>query len=226
MINMKRNNFEAEVKVDKVLKGNFLKSRMKFYRKYSLENHKKLSLRAEFVYMNQNQDTIINLIINRKDFEEVYFAGNQGSLFFSPTTKGKTFTTIVIGLILAILFIFKDDLSKEKFGILYFVSFLFLLCAVYLSLAINKVSKWKKEVFSYLQTLENLEIYQIKFNNKVFKVNVNNKKETSLWTEFSSAEIGEKFISLEGKFNYMFPKKSMSAEDYKNLIEAVEKNIK
>ena len=176
--------------------------------------------------MNQNQDKVINLNINRKDFEEVYFTGNQGSLFFSSTTKGKTITTIVVGLILVILFIFKDDLSKEKFGILYFVSFLFLLCAVYLSLAINKVSKWRKEVVVYLKTLENPEIYQIKFNNKVFKVNLNNKKETSLWTEFKSAEITEKFIALEGKFNYMFPKKSMSAEDYKALTEAVEKNIK
>jgi len=126
--------------------------------------------------MNQNQDKIINLNINRKDFEEVYFTGNQGNLFFSSSTKGKTVTTIVVGLILVILFIFKDDLSKEKFGILYFVSFLFLLCAVYLSLAINKVSKWRKEVIAYLKTLENPEIYQIKFNNKVFKVNLNNKK--------------------------------------------------
>lgn len=176
--------------------------------------------------MNQNQDKVINLNINRKDFEEVYFTGNQGSLFFSSTTKGKTITTIVVGLIVVILFIFKDDLSKEKSGILYFVSFLFLLCAVYLSLAINKVSKWRKEVVVYLKTLENPEIYQIKFNNKVFKVNLNNKKETSLWTEFTSAEIGEKFISLEGKFNYMFPKKSMNAADYKALTEAVEKNIK
>lgn len=176
--------------------------------------------------MNQNQDKIINLNINSKDFEEVYFTGNQGSLFFSSTTKGKTVTTIVVGLILVILFIFKDDLSKEKFGILYFVSFLFLLCAVYLSLAINKVSKWRKEVIAYLKTLENPEIYQIKFNNKVFKVNLNNKKEASLWTEFTSAEIGEKFIALEGKFNYMFPRKAMSDSDYQFLKEAVQKNVK
>ncbi|MFY1047663.1 hypothetical protein [Chryseobacterium sp. GP-SGM7] len=175
--------------------------------------------------MNQNQDKIINLNINRKDFEEVYFTGNQGSLFFSSTTKGKTITTMVVGVILVILFIFKDDLSKEKFGILYFVSFLFLLCAVYLSLAINKVSRWRKEVVVYLKTLENPEIYQIQFNSKVFKVNLNNKKETSLWTEFKSAEIDEKFISLEGKFNYMFPKKSMNMADYNTLTEAVKKNI-
>ncbi|MDN5424220.1 MAG: hypothetical protein L0G07_12545, partial [Chryseobacterium sp.] len=80
-----------------------------------------------------NGDKVIKLNVSRKDFEEIYFSGNQGSLFFSQTTKGKTVTTAVVGLILLILFFFRDDLSKEKFGILYFVSFLFLLCTVYLS---------------------------------------------------------------------------------------------
>ena len=172
-----------------------------------------------------NDDKIINLKINKGDFEEIYLNGDQGSLFLSPTVKGKLITTIIVAAILLILFYFKDDLSKEKFGILYFVSFLFLLCAVYLSLAINKVSKWKKEVVKYLKTLENTEIYQIQFNTKVFKVNLNESKETSLWTEFTAGEISEKFIGLEGKFNYMFPRKSMSEADFDLLKDAVRKNV-
>lgn len=172
-----------------------------------------------------NDDKIINLKINKIDFEEIYLNGNQGSLFFSPSVKGKLITTVVVALILMILFFFKDDLSKEKFGIFYFMSFLFLLCAVYLSLAINKVSKWKKEVVKYLKTLENTEIYQIEFNAKVFKVNINDSKETSLWTEFTAGEISDKFIGLEGKFNYMFPKKSMQEADFELLKEAVQKNV-
>ncbi|MCJ8154935.1 hypothetical protein MKJ01_14295 [Chryseobacterium sp. SSA4.19] len=170
-----------------------------------------------------NDDKIINLHIDRKDFEEVYFSGTAGSLFFSPGTKGRTVTTLVVGLILLILFFFKDDLSKEKYGILYFVSFLFLLCAVFLSVAINKASRWRKEVTAYLKTLENAEIYQIKFNKKIFTVNINNQKETCLWTEFTSAEISDTFISMEGKYNYMFPKKSMTPEEYESLKQAVQK---
>lgn len=77
----------------------------------------------------------------------------------------------------------------------------------------------------YLKTLENAQIYQIQFNTKVFKVNLNNEKETSLWTEFTAAEIEDKFIALEGKFNYMFPRKSMQPSDFKLLKQAVEKNI-
>lgn len=170
-------------------------------------------------------EKVIRLHVNRKDFEEIYFSGNQTSLFFSPTTKGKTITTAVVGLILLILFFFKDDLSKEKFGILYFVSFLFLLCTVYLSLSINKVSRWKKEVNRYLKSLEDSKIYEIRFNDEIFNVNLNHQEELSKWEDFKYFDVNNEFISLEGKFNYMFPKKSMSKGDYDSLKQAIKKNI-
>lgn len=173
-----------------------------------------------------NGGKVIKLNVNRKDFEEIYFNGQQGSLFFSPTTKGKTVTTIVMGLILLILFFFKDDLSKEKFGILYFVSFLFLLCTVYLSLSINKVSRWKKEVNRYLKSLEDSRIYEITFNDEIFNVNLNHQEELSKWEDFKDFDVNNEFISLEGKFNYMFPKKAMNKGDYETLKHAVKKNIK
>lgn len=173
-----------------------------------------------------NGDKVIKLNVNRKDFEEIYFSGNQGSLFFSATTRGKTVTTIVTGLILLILFCFKGDLSKEKFGILYFVSFLFLLCTVYLSLSINKVSRWKKDVNKYLKSLENSKIYEIRFNDEIFNVNLNGQEELSKWEDFKYFDANNEFISLEGKFNYMFPRKSMAEKDYSLLKQTLKKNIK
>lgn len=173
-----------------------------------------------------NGDKVIKLNVNRKDFEEIYFSGNQGSLFFSATTKGKTVTTIVTGLILLILFCFKGDLSKEKFGILYFVSFLFLLCTVYLSLSINKVSRWKKDVNKYLKSLEDSKIYEIRFNDEIFNVNLNGQEELSKWEDFKYFDANNEFISLEGKFNYMFPRKSMVEKDYSLLKQTLKKNIK
>ncbi|EJL73536.1 hypothetical protein [Chryseobacterium populi] len=172
-----------------------------------------------------NGEKVIRLDVNRKDFEEIYFSGNQGSLFFSPTTKGKTISTIIVGLALFITFCMKDSLSGENFGILYFISFIFLLCAVYLSVSISKVSRWKKEVIRYLKSLETSEIYEIRFNEESFNVNLDNREELSLWKDFERFDINEKFISLEGKYNYMFPKKSMSEKDYSTLKQIVKKNI-
>ncbi|MBK1897548.1 hypothetical protein [Chryseobacterium paridis] len=173
-----------------------------------------------------SEDKVIRLNVNRKDFEEIYFRGTQGSLFFSPTTKSKTIITIVVVLLLLITFFIKDSLSKESFGVLYFISFVFLLCAVYLSVGINKVSRWKKEVNRYLKSLETSNVYEIRFNNETFNVNLNDQHELSVWKDFEVADVYDDYISLEGKYNYMFPEKSMSKQDYNILKQAVKKNIK
>jgi hypothetical protein len=173
-----------------------------------------------------SEEKVIVLKPKRQDFEEIYFSGNQASLFLSPTTRGKTVTTIVVGLILLILFFFKDDFTKEKFGIFYFVSFLFLLCAVFLSVSINKVSRWKKQVNSYLIKLENCKIYEITFGQNFFTVNIDGEKETSEWKDFKYFDSSEKYLALEGKYSYMFPKKSMNEKDYSLLKQILQKNIK
>lgn len=173
--------------------------------------------------MNTEKKVVIKP--QRKDFEEIYFSGNQGSLFFSADTRGKTITTIVVAVIMLILFIFKDDLSKEKFGILYFVSFLFLLCAVFLSVSVNKVSRWKKQVGIYLQKLENCKVYEVSFDDEFFTVNIDGEKETSEWKDFQAFEITEKYIALEGKYTYMFPKKSVSVSDFSLLKKTIENKL-
>ncbi len=171
-------------------------------------------------------EKVIILKPKRKDFEEIYFSGNQGSLFFSSTTRGKTVTTIIVAVILIILFLFKDDFSKEKSGILYFVSFLFLLCAVFLSVSINKVSRWKKQVDHYLNKVENCNIYEIRMDDNFFTVNINGDKETSEWKDFEFFDSNNEFISIEGKYSYMFPRKSMQEKDYSFLKQFLKKNIK
>jgi cell division protein FtsW (lipid II flippase) len=173
-----------------------------------------------------SEEKVIVLKPKRQDFEEIYFSGNQGSLFFSSTTRGKSITTIVVGLILLIMFFFKDDFTKEKFGILYFASFLFLLCAVFLSVSINKVSRWKKQVKSYLNKLESCKIYEITFDQDFFTVNIDGDKETSEWKDFEYFDSNNEFITLEGKYSYMFPRKSMSEKDYSTLKQVLKKNIK
>jgi hypothetical protein len=155
------------------------------------------------------EETVIILKPKRQDFEEIYLSGNQGSLFFSPSTRGKTITTIVVGLILLILFFFKDDFTK-----------------VFLSVSINKVSRWKKQVNSYLAKLENCKIYEITFDNNFFTVNIDGEKETSEWKDFQYFDSNEQYIALEGKYSYMFPKKSMIEKDYNLLKHTLKKNIK
>lgn len=172
-----------------------------------------------------SEEKVIVLQPNRKDFEEIYFSGDQGSLFFSSTTRGKTITTIVVALILLLVIIFREDFTKEKAGILYFVSFLFLLCTVFLSVSINKVSRWKKQVNFYLTKLENCKIYEIRFDQSFFTVNIDEEKETSEWKDFNYFDSNNEFITLEGKYSYMFPRKSMSEKNYSILKQVLKQHI-
>ncbi|WP_300689590.1 hypothetical protein [Chryseobacterium sp.] len=173
-----------------------------------------------------SEEKVITLKPERKIFEDIYFSGNQGSLLFSPTTKSKTIMTIVSVIILLIVFLFKDSLSKDSVGVLYFLSFIFLLCAIFLSVSINKVSRWKKQVSNYLKVLEKCKTYEIRFDQNFFTVNIDGEKETSEWKDFEYVDSNNDFISLEGKYSYMFPKKSMSEKEYSFLKKTCKENIK
>jgi hypothetical protein len=172
-----------------------------------------------------SEEKAIILKTERKIFEDIYFSGNQGSLLFSPTTKSKTVITIASALILFIVFLLKDSLSKESVGILYFLSFIFLLCTVFLSVSINKVSRWKKQVNHYLNVLDKCKIYEIRFDQNFFTVNIDGEKETSEWKDFDFFDSTNEFISLEGKYSYMFPKKSMTEKEYSLLKKICKENI-
>jgi len=173
-----------------------------------------------------NEEKVITLKPDRKIFEDIYFSGNQGSLLFSPTTKSKTIATIAAAVIVFIVFLLKDQLSKESKGILYFLSFIFLLCAVFLSVSVNKVSRWKKQVNHYLNILEKCKVYEIRFDQNFFTVNIDGEKETSEWKDFEYFDSNNEFISLEGKYSYMFPRKAMSEKEYSILKSKLKENIK
>ncbi|MBB6331302.1 cell division protein FtsW (lipid II flippase) [Chryseobacterium sediminis] len=173
-----------------------------------------------------NEEKVITLKPDRKIFEDIYFSGNQGSLLFSPTTKSKTITTIAAAVIVFIVFLFKDSLSKESAGILYFLSFILLLCAVFLSVSVNKVSRWKKQVNHYLNVLEKCKVYEIRFDQNFFTVNIDGEKETSEWKDFEYFDSNNEFISLEGKYSYMFPRKAMNEKEYSFLKSRLKENIK
>lgn len=164
-----------------------------------------------------SEEKVITLKPERKNFEDIYFSGNQGSLLFSPTTKSKTITTVAAAIILLVALLLKDNFSKESQGILYFFSFILLLCAVYLSVSVNKVSRWKKQVTRYLNTLEQCKVYEIRIEQSFFTVNIDGEKETSEWKDFEFFDSNHDFISLEGKYSYMFPRKAMNERDYSFL---------
>jgi hypothetical protein len=47
---------------------------------------------------------------------------------------------------------------------------------LFLSVSVNKVSRWKKQVNHYLNTLEKCKVYEIRIDQNFFTVNIDGKK--------------------------------------------------
>ena len=77
----------------------------------------------------------------------------------------------------------------------------------------------------YLNKLENCKIYEIRFDENFFTVNIDGEKETSEWKDFTYFDSNNEFITVEGKYSYMFPRKSMSEKEYSFLKQVLKKNI-
>lgn len=169
-------------------------------------------------------ERIIPLKYNRTDFEEIYFKDNQGSLFFSSTTKNKTIFTIIIGVILAVLH-FGNLISSDNMGLYYFLNFIFFVSIIYLLIAFITVLRWKKVIEKYLKSLDNSTFFQLELTDTFLIININHQEDYIQWKEFIKVESKNDYIFLQsGIQNYLFPKKSMSEEDYIFFRESL-KNI-
>lgn len=158
-------------------------------------------------------ERIIPLKFNRKDFEEIYFRNNQANLFFSPATKSTTITFIVLSVLL-LAFYFGNLFGLDNWGLFYLLSFFLIGCAINLFTSILAILKWKKSIYKYLKSIEKGKEIKFKISSEFINVIINENESFTKWSEFKRIEINEKFIALEGKTNYLFPKKSMDEEDY------------
>lgn len=169
-------------------------------------------------------ERVIPLKYNRTDFEEIYFKDNQGSLFFSPTTKNKTIFTIITGGILAVLH-FGNLISSENIELYYFLNFVFFISILYFLIAFITVVRWKKVITKYLKSLDSSSFFQLELTDMFLIINIDHQEDYIQWKEFNKVESKNDYIFLQsGIQNYLFPKKSMSEEDYIFFKESL-KNI-
>ncbi|HAO08748.1 MAG TPA: hypothetical protein DCQ50_17620 [Chryseobacterium sp.] len=168
-------------------------------------------------------ERIIPLRYNRTDFEEIYFKDNQGSLFFSPTTKNKTIFTLVIGVILTVLHL-GNLVSLDNIGVYYFLNFVFFGSILYLLAAFITIVRWKKVITKYLKSLDNSSFFQLELTEMFLIINIDHQEDYIQWKEFTKVESKNDYIFLQsGIQNYLFPKKAMSEEDYIFFKESLKK---
>ncbi|MBW7674870.1 hypothetical protein [Chryseobacterium chendengshani] len=159
------------------------------------------------------KDGIISLKFNKKDFEEIYFRDNQGSLFFSNKTRNLTITAIALVVVLSILY-FLDLISIDNFGIYYFLIFILLICVLRLIVGMFETLKWKRGISNYLKSMDVYEIFELQLTDDFLYVKRDDDESYNSWNLFTNIQINDQYISLEGKTNFLFPRKSMNLGDY------------
>lgn len=167
-------------------------------------------------------ERIIRLNFNKRDYEEIYFRDNQGSLFFSPASRSMTITAIVIAVVLGFLYVF-NLISIDNVGIYYFLSFIFLICFLRVIAAVLDKLKWKKGITDYFKLMEVYTIFELQLTDDFLHIKLDHDESFTRWDEFKNIQVNDQFIALEGKMNYLFPQKSMNTEDYIYFKDSIKK---
>ncbi|WBX72960.1 hypothetical protein PG913_08615 [Tenacibaculum pacificus] len=168
----------------------------------------------------------IELTFVRKDFEEVYFNGNQANYFKSQTVK-KPFQNILIsGLIFSLLLY--NTITENSGHILTIVLGIFFVYNTTLFLIkAYEIFKRRSKVKKYLDDVEKIKSHKLILTDTSFEIIQEHEKTIEKWTDFKSSESNDLFIYLlSEKENYLIPSKSMTEQEYIELTNIVTEKIK
>jgi len=90
----------------------------------------------------------------------------------------------------------------------------------------KKLVEWKKSIQVYLDREEKYSKNKLILSDEYFSLIQDEKETIEHWSNFKKVQIEENYISLDGKENYLIPKKSMSAENYKLLKDFISEKLK
>lgn len=166
----------------------------------------------------------INLTFRRADFEELYFRNGNENLFFSPTAKTQTYIFIFLGL-LFFFFLGYFRITNESLENMLFICMLWILSAIILGGKIYVVLKWKKSIKQFLDVTSKYKINKLILSETSISIIQDDKEHIEKWSEFKKADINDESIILYSIVNYMFPRKSMTKEEYEFFKEIVRKKI-
>jgi hypothetical protein len=170
-------------------------------------------------------DTIIELNFDRNHFEEIYFKDGRGSIPFDPLVK-LSFIYLLLTLLLFTSSIVYSYIT-DKAAWLIVVFFLFLLYALTnFYLKFSAIAKWRREVSGYLNSISKVKQHKLILSPNSLSMLEDGVETIVKWSAFSKLVIEQNHLSLWGSENFIFPKKSMSKDEYNLLTEIARSQIK
>jgi hypothetical protein len=174
--------------------------------------------------MNQSE-IIIDLTFRRKDWEDIYFINNYQNMFISPMTW-RSFIAFIFTLVL-LIGSYAYSIQNDKYAWLIFISAILTLGTLINYLyRLNQLLKWRRSVVLFLDANERVKIHKLILSDKSLTFRQDETEVIVKWESFKKILVTNSYIKLFGDEIFLFPKKSMIAEDYTNFIEQVNVKIK
>lgn len=167
--------------------------------------------------------TEIKLNYQSKDLREIYFGEGHQKYFFGPETKRQSWM-LVIALVLYPFFLVYSIQLEDNW--------LMILGTIYIGLVMYDFQRktrpiiyWKKAVEAFLERVDNYPEHRLVFNEEQITF-IQGDTETILqWSIIKRASIHADYIGLTAEANLLFPKKSMTEEEFSGLKSIVERKV-
>ena len=162
----------------------------------------------------------IKLIFRRQDFEDIYFKNGQGDIFWGKPVM-QYFVIVLVFASIVVISLAYSLFTDLLWGIPIVFLFLLIISLFQYMRQVSPIIKWKKQVVNYLDDLVKIKNQEIILTNEALTTIQDDQVTITKWISFTKATLDNESITLVGNDNYLFPKKSMSINDYKYLEEFI-----
>ena len=157
--------------------------------------------------------TEIKLNFNKADFEELHFKNGNDKILLSRTVKGQFILSLLAGCLLIASLIYSIMVNKS-WGIFTILAVIFVLMVNHLIRKMSPIVKWKRSIRDFLNDQAKFINQKLTLSDKTLTLKQDTTITIMRWTDFKKIVIDDKSISLHGETDLMFPKKSMTWQEF------------
>ncbi len=171
------------------------------------------------------QVTEIRLNFKKNHFEEIYFRNGNEKIFFSKTVKEHTYIVLFFGTLFLSSLIYSIS-TNTGWGIFILLCIPMILSFLMWLHMVRIVLKWRKSIKRYIEKICAYSNYKVVLSENTFSIIADNDETIEKWSELKQVEIDDLSLILHAVDNYMFPKKSISAEEFDFLKTEIGNKVK
>lgn len=165
------------------------------------------------------EDLEITLQHKRKNWEEIYFAGNRASYFLSPTVM-KYFVMAILCAAAGIYFL----IIEMPIGVVVMMLAMFALALATYLYSVKVLYTWKRSVVKHLDYLDSFREFKVVLTSQAMTLISDDVEYIVKWNTFKRVLINDQYILLEDDESFMYPRKSMSPQEYEQMKKFVRKH--